>query len=311
MKIVRAVGDTAIFAHAATPSMTIAGQDLRNGGEAALWELRDGGERLFGLGNAFAVDAHGHFCGVGTQGTNYQHAVRWLGGQLQALGDPTANSSCVSLSDDHTACGSSRGVATCWSSDGGQFALPELDGGTGRLGSEVRLVDSHGECYGYAAGPGAFGDYTQAVWWVHCRDATALPTLPGQYNKSSVKAGGPDGLLGGSSETTGSLGARHPTLWGDGGVWELAMPDGGRSGEVLAINTRDLVGGYVSSPERAGGAAVLWINSKPFVLDEMPGVASDWVFNAVESISECGWVVGRGLYKGEPRAFFVQLERKE
>ena len=205
-------------------------------------------------------------------------------------------------------------------SGGRMVALPLLPGKTDSLAHGINASGQVvGGCTQGASAPQAF------LYASSTGKMTALPTPPG-YTGSYAHGINDSGQVIGEIERAGMEG--HAALWQGGSVKDLGTPAGTHVSVGIAINSQGQAVGYASTDNdslwprflrylqrfmdrhaaataSSGESAWVYRNGEIADLNTLIPARSGWLLEQAHGINDRGQIVGRGLHRGQERAFLL------
>lgn len=276
----------------------------------------------------YAINSIGQVAGyVFIKGDVYRHAVLWTGTTIVDINPPGGRDSLAQAINDS---GQATGIVTppgrnwlrAFRYDGSSRTILETLGGTNGGGFSI---NSRGQIAGYAALERDL--VVHAVIWtgLHITDLGAL-TGRNSCGLSINTAGQVAGFYKGAD------GIAHAALWteaappplpeaplaqgtGRHSVACAPLPTemkgvdlgalGGSESKAYSINASgDIVGYAVNS--LGVHVAFLYTDGKMVDLNKFLPANSEWKLTDAFSISDSGWIIGSGRFRGETRAFMLK-----
>lgn len=109
-------------------------------------------------------------------------------------------------------------------------------------------------------------------------------------------------VVGDSETATGDF---HAFLWNAGTMYDLGVLPGHIDSRALAVNRAGVAVG-VSSNGLVEQRAVMWVGGSIVDLNTLIDKKSGWFLQSASDINEYGYIVGSGLFWGQPRAFVMK-----
>lgn len=110
------------------------------------------------------------------------------------------------------------------------------------------------------------------------------------------------GAVAGHSQT--GTGALNATIWAGSQTRNLGTL-GGANSYAFGINAGGQVVGYSDMAGSGNSAAFLYSDGLLYDLNGLLGPSSEWQLLAAYGLNDAGQIVGRGIYKGQERAFLL------
>jgi probable HAF family extracellular repeat protein len=150
-------------------------------------------------------------------------------------------------------------------------------------------------------------------------DLGTLPQFPNSYATAISEDGAIVGYSGTQSGSKWSevSGPGHAWVWWHGRMRDLGTLPGTNSSFAFAINGADTIVGcsgdigpnihlMQGNYNERRFRAVAWIDRRIVDLNALIPAGSGWLLQCAHGVNDAGWIVGDGLYHGQPRAFVLK-----
>ncbi|NOG53054.1 MAG: DUF3466 family protein [Planctomycetes bacterium] len=246
--------------------------------------------------NARDINNQGVICGRADIDYWFQHATRWVGGSIEDLGTLGGQeSSAYNINEAGQIVGwadieSGAVRAFLWENG----VMNDL-GTLGGVSSWAHGLNAQGDVAGYSYIPGG----VKHAYLYSGGAMTDLGTLGGPTSRAfSVND---NGVVVGESDT--AAGPSHACMWDNGVVTDLGTVGGPRS-QAWHVNNLNQVVGWAEN-DAGSNRAFLWENGVMYMLNDYIDQNSGWNLKEAYSISDAGFISGRGTYNGNTRAFLL------